>query len=412
VNVRTRPPVAALAIIAVVAFLDSCGGDGRAAANERTDAALPLVRVAPVAVRQVRREIETTAWLESEHQVTVLAKIAGRVAEVLVDEGREVAKGDLLARLDMREAQAALDQVEVQAREAKVAQQLAELEVDTAESRAAQAGIEFEKAQAELRRQEQLGPGVGSPKVLEDARFARDAAEKALRVAEFGARKAKLDAERAANTILELDARLRETKLRLEEHEIRSPIAGIVAQRFVKGGETIGNATQLFVVLDQRNLTSYMQRPQIELPLVRNARDVVFTADAWPERDFHGRIDLVSPVVDRETSSFKMRMRVVGDAAELLRPGMFVRVRILTEEQRDALMVPKAALLNEGDQTIVFALRDGRAHQIVLRPGLEQQEWIEALSGVDDTLTPGDLVIVTGQDDLKDQDRVETVEDR
>jgi RND family efflux transporter MFP subunit len=230
-------------------------------------------------------------------------------------------------------------------------------------------------------------------------------------VAEFGERKAKLDADRAANTILELQARYREAKLQLEEHEIRSPIAGVVARRSVKGGETIGNATQLFVVLDQRNLISYVERPQIELPLVQHAKEVVFTTDAYPGREFRGTIDLVSPVVERETSSFKMRMRVDAHAAQLLRPGLFVRARILTEELRSALMVPKAALLNEGDKTIVFALRDGRAHQIVLRPGLEQQEWIESLSGVDDALAPGDLVIVTGQEDLKDQDRVETVRD-
>lgn len=398
--------------LASLAALTACADPGNAAAATTGTARVrALVRVAPVEMRQVRREVETTAWLESEHEVRVLAKISGRVQEVLVDEGNRVDKDQVLARLDRREAQAALTQVEVQRHAAEVALELAKLEVEAAESRTGQLRIELDRTEADLKRQLSLDPDLVSPKVLDDAQFARDGAEKAWRVSEFNARKAKLDADRAENAIAEATAKLEETRLRLEEHDIRAPIAGVVAQRMIKGGETIGTASELFLVLDESNLISYMQRPQIELPLVRDAKEVLFTTDAYPDQEFRGDIDLISPVVDRATGSFRIRMRVGKAHVDQLRSGMFVRLRILTEDKRDALMVPKASVLPEADKTIVFAVRDGRAHRITVRTGLEQQDWIESLTGVDDGLVPGDVVIVSGQDDLKDQDQVDLAKD-
>src|SRR5688572_28653375 len=70
-----------------------------------------LVRVEKLELRQIRREIETTAFLESEHRVAVMPKVIGRIDEVLVDEGAMVKRGQTLARFDSREAASARRQV-------------------------------------------------------------------------------------------------------------------------------------------------------------------------------------------------------------------------------------------------------------------------------------------------------------
>jgi membrane fusion protein, multidrug efflux system len=80
---------------------------------------------------------------------------------------------------------------------------------------------------------------------------------------------------------------------------------------------------------------------------------------------------------------------------------------VLTEEERDALMVPKAAVLAEGERSIVFVVRDGRATKVVLDPGLEERDFIESRTHADDGLSPQDKVIVSGHEDLKDQAVVE-----
>jgi multidrug efflux pump subunit AcrA (membrane-fusion protein) len=391
----------------LLCLLPACGRQDAAGEQVQQPAALPLVRVEAVGVRQVRREIETTAFLESEHRVEVYSKVAGRVLEVAVDEGAPVKKGQVLALLDAREAEAARRQVEAQLADRRVRLDLAGLEVEAALRRIEQATIEKNRTEAEFQRLSQMDKAYVAPKALDDARSAFATAEKALQIAEFLHRKNVLDVKSSAGAIEEWQSRLAEAELRLHEHEILAPIDGVVASRGIKGGETIGVATELFVVTDLKNLVAYLSRPQRELPSLQQSRDVLFRTDAHPERDFRARIDLVSPVVDPASGSFKLRMRVDPQDASALRPGVFVRARILTESLREALMVPKLAVLAEGERSIVFAVRDGTARKVVLDPGLEERDAIECRNRGDDGLQPGELVIVSGHEDLKDQSRIE-----
>ena len=173
-----------------------------------------------------------------------------------------------------------------------------------------------------------------SKKQLQDSEFAYQKAKEALAVARFDHRKSKLDVQATRQQIAELTARKSEKDLQVKDHEIRSPLKGVVAKRHVRGGETISAATELFDVLDRTNLISYLKRPQSELPLVRNAKTVLFTTDAWPDREFTANIDLISPVIDSATGSFEIRMRIKKKDAKDLLPGMFIRARILTEDER------------------------------------------------------------------------------
>lgn len=415
---RTAALGAALALVAcagVLATLAGCGAGTARAENGKDPAAKddrpPLVRVAAVEKRLVRREIENTAYLESEHEVTVFSKVPGRVEEVLVDEGDRVQPDQVLARLDDREARAALKALEAQLEDRRVRLRLARLEEGNAKRRIEQARIERDRTKAEFERQSSIDPSLVSPKVLEEARFAYQSAEEALAVAKANAEKAALDTLAAASAIEELTARLEEQKVRLAEHEVRAYLAGVVTQRNIKGGETITTATGLFVVTDLEHLIGYVHLPQVQLPLARTAKEVAFTTDAYGDRQFVADVDYVSPVVDRTTGSFRLRFRVRADDVALLRPGMFLRVRVLTETRREALMVPKAALLSEGERYVAFVLRGEKVHKLDFEPGLEEQDWIECRNTGDEALRPGDRVVVSGHDGLKDQERVEVARD-
>ncbi len=407
-----RPFALALALLA---FGPACDRGTAAAsagdANKKADARPPLVRVRPVEVRKVQREIRDTAYLEAERRVTVQTKVAGRVTDVLTDEGQPVTKGQVLARLDAREAQTTLTQVDVQLAEAKLRLELAGLEAEASAGRLQQARIEREMAAAEFRRNSGIDPQVVSPKTLDDSKFLAEKADETVRVADFGKRKADIEVKAAANKIAELESKQAEVRLQLAEHEILSPLDGVLVQRSVTGGETVSSASPLFVVANPQRLIAYISRPQRELPLVRNAKEVRFTTDADPDHEFVADIDMLSPVVDETTGSFKVRMRVREADAKRLVAGMFIRARVLTEELREALMVPKAAVLAEGERSIVFAVREGRAVKVVLDAGLEERDFIECRSRADDGLSPQDKVIVSGHEDLKDQTAVEVSPD-
>ena len=382
---------------------DKPGGDALASK-------LPVVRVRPVEIRKVRRQIDTTGFLESEHQVTVTSKIQGRVTEAKIDEGSMVKKGEVLARLDPRESQAALRQIEVLLEDRKVRRDLQKLEVEASIRRVEQAKNDRSRLQAEWRRYADMDSSLISPKILQDSKFAFDNSDEAMRVAEFNQRKAVLDAKAAENLIQELEAKLDDSKLKLQEHEVVAPLDGVVSKRNVKGGETIAMSTELFVVTDLENIVCSLARPQRELPLVREAKEVAFTADGLPGQEFTADIDLISPVVDQATGSFKLRFRVRKADARLLKPGMFVRARILTEQVRDALMVPKSAVLADGDLSYVFTVKTGSAHKVLFDAGLEERDYLEVRPRGDESLVTTDLVITSGHQDLKDQAAVEVQE--
>lgn len=393
---------------ALLLLLAACGKPGGSTPGSETVVAkAQIVRVAPVTVRKVLRTVETTGFLESEHQVTVLSKIQGRVVSVGVDEGSVVKKGQVLAKLDPREAQASLTQTEVLLEDRKVRRELQKLEVDASKRRVEQAKNDRARLEAEWRRYADMDPTLISPKILQDSKFAFDNSDEAMRVAEFNQRKAVLDEKAAENLIRELEAKLDDARIKLAEHEVVAPFDGVVSKRSIKGGETIGTATELFVVTDLENLVCMLARPQRELPLVRDAKEVSFTADGLPGVELTADVDLVSPVVDQATGSFKLRFRVRKPDARLLKPGMFVRAKILTEQLRDALMVPKAAKLTDGDVSYVFTVKAGTAHKVTFDSGLEERDFVEAKSRGDEGLTANDLVITGGHQDLKDQSPVE-----
>ena len=143
---------------------------------------------------------------------------------------------------------------------------------------------------------------------------------------------------------------------------------------------------------------------------MKHAKLVIFTTDAYPDMEFTGKVDMVSPIVDPATGSFQIRIRVPTEDTRLLVPGMFIRARILTEESRRAMMVPKTAVLAEGDDSIVFVVRDGIATKIVLDQGLEDDTHVECRNHGNGGLHEDDQLIVSGHDGLKDQTKVEVVE--
>lgn len=403
-----RPhPYCLVALALLAACSKPTSADAAGKDKPKADTRPPLVRVRGVELRKVQREIRDTAYLEAERRVTLQTKVAGRIAEVFADDGLVVTKGQVLAKLDDRESKTTLAQVEVQLAEAKLRHDLSLLEAEASSGRLQQARIERDMASAEWKRNSAIDPQVISPKTLDDSKFMFEKSEESLRIADFGKRKADIEVKAAANKVAELTNRLDEVKLQLAEHTIIAPFDGVLVERKVTGGETVNSSTTLFVLVDPSSLFCYISRPQRELPLVRGGKVVLYTTDAHPGREFTGDIDMVRAVVDEATGSFKLRMRVKPEDTKDLLAGMFVRVRILTEDLREAVMVPKGAVLADGERSVVFVVRDGKAIRVTLDPGIEERDWIECKNRGDDALAPQDKVIVSGHEDLKDQTLVE-----
>ncbi|MBA7664131.1 Multidrug resistance protein MdtA [subsurface metagenome] len=137
-----------------------------------------------------------------------------------------------------------------------------------------------------------------------------------------------------------------------------------------------------------------------DIDLVKLTQRVGVKVDTYLDKVFEVKEINISPVMDPLSRKIEVAIKV-SNPDYLMKPGMFPRVRLLV--QRDnALLVPQSALVEKDGQKEVFVVRNGTVHLRKVRAGLETDDLVEVLSGLDE----GDLVVVAGPSDLKDGDKV------
>ena len=423
-----RPLVPLLLAMPIVA----CGGDGRGpqadeGLNQLRKREAARVRTTPIVQREMVRTISTTTTLESENEIEIFPRVSGIVEEVLAEEGDRVAAGEVLAVLDDREAQAALDDAEVALQEANDAEGRLELAVREAFERAQSSKLAWEQSIREVERNEKAA--LLSEVELDKLRLSRDTNERNYEGAKLGHEGAQSDLENQATTIARAQLAVEKEQLDLSYTRITAHFDGVIAQRAVKVGDTAASARAAFTLTDPDNLRAVVYRPQRELPFFQAARhpeasagiadeiEIRIYADALPGEEYHGLIRFLSPTIDPDSGSFRLTIGLeqprAGSNRPRLLPGMLVRLEIVTERHPDALVVPKRAVRREGEKHSVFVVREGRVAQIEVREGFSDNEFMEVHPADEDALRLGELVVVVGNRDLEDgsEVRAETWQD-
>ena len=118
-------------------------------------------------------------------------------------------------------------------------------------------------------------------------------------------------------------------------------------------------------------------------------------------------VKLVSPAIDSASGTFNVKVSVDPNSQIPIYPGMFVSVRIVMDTKENAIIIPKAAIVHEGEKTFIYTVNDLVARKQAFQPGYDSSETIESISGVKD----GDSVIVLGHNSLKDGATVKIVEE-
>jgi membrane fusion protein (multidrug efflux system) len=326
-----------------------CGGGGDGDSNGDDDVALVPVEVAEVARGDISAFFTGTATLEAEEETRVVAKVAGVVRRILVEEGDYVTSGQMLAKLD----------------DEKIAVQVE------------RASANLRNLEEEFRRSEELFKGS----MISAQQF----------------QKAKYDYERqkAEYDLASLD---------LGYTSIRSPISGVVAERLIKVGNMVLANQPTFSVTGMDPLLAVLHVPERQLGKLKVGHSASLEVDAIQGECFPGRIDRISPVVDPATGTVKVTVEV-RDRSRSLKPGMFARVNIVHDVHTDAMLVPKDAIIAEDRKSCVFVVRDSTAYRRTVETGYVNSSHIEVLSGVE----AGDTVVTIGKGGLKDSSRVEMV---
>ncbi len=396
----------------------SDGASSAQAASRAAEDEAKLVGIVRLVPSKVQDRLPCTTHVEVQHAVDILAEVPGQVIAVPIQEGQVVERGTILCELNSKEAGLSLETAK---NEEKIAETLIdEMDLGAEESlkKIEQARLNLADAKKQLDRATKgVAERLTSTSELENAQLTLDKAKHELTLAEFAARRAALELVKARNQRDQKVLARRIEERKLEKYTIRAPFRGIVPELKVRGGEWVTSSKVLFQLYDSERLQVNITRPQRQFGLLKIGQLVEIQVDAYPDQVFQARIHHLSPVVNMETGSFLVRA-LIQDPDKKLRPGMFCRADIITRESHQALMIPKIAILYQGDLPHAFVVREGKAHQIEIQPGIELKDSLEALNKTSDAAVddmnyrPGDIVVIKGKEKLEEGDLVVFREDR
>lgn len=316
--------------------------------DEETVRAIP-VEAREVILGDVSAFYTGTATLEAEAEAHAITNVRGIIRRIYVEEGDEVAAGQVLAQLEEEQLQ-----IEVNRTKATM-----------------------ERLQNEYRRNKDLfDRNLISAETYDNSRF------------EFEAQKANYEM----------------AKLNLERSAIRSPISGVVTERLVKTGNLVNTNEQLFKIANFDPLLAVLHVPEHEMNKMSIGQKILLRADAVPDSVFEGQVARISPTVDAQSGTFRVTI-AVRDPARQLKPGMFSRIRIVYDTKYNTPILPKEAVITEDVNQSVFIIRDSIAYKQPVKTGYVNGKNIEILEGV----TTGDFVVTIGQNSLRDSTLVEII---
>ncbi len=345
-----RPPLA----IVGVAMLVLGSGCRRPVATQDAPGEVP-VEVMQVSAAPLEESTVLTGVLEAIRGVDVVSEVAGRVERLEKDTGQPVKAGEVLASLDARVPQEALNQ----ARAALLA----------AEAR-------YALARQDLARDSTLYAHGDIP----------DAAFEASRMA-YTAALAERNAARAARELAERN--LRETR-------IRAPFSGVVARRFVDLGTYVTPGMPVFRVVDIDSLRLVLHVAQHHVARVTRGASVRIALDGG--ESITGRIRSVSPEADPLTKTFPVEVVLANTPDRRLRGGQVVQATLTLGAVDSGVAVPREAVVRRTGTPYVFVVTDSVAHQ--------RRVWLGPLIGdryvIQDGLSPGEWLVVVGAQNLNE----------
>ncbi|HMA07259.1 MAG TPA: efflux RND transporter periplasmic adaptor subunit [Ramlibacter sp.] len=366
------------------------------AANALRGPAVEMMEVQPAALVRTLRFSARVATLS---RVDVGSTVTGRVVQVLVDEGAQVRRGDLLVRLESDELKAALAQAIASERQAQA--RLAGLRSTGRTSTAAnlaQAESTLRAAQLELTRQQQLvDQGFVSASRVDDARRAVEVAQAQVdgaraqtqAIADSGTdvvqAQAQLELSRAAASV---------ARAKLAQTLVTAPADAKVLSRQVEPGQIVqpGKAlfslalagpTQLVAPVDER----FLDQLQV-------GQSAAVVADAFPGQPFAARVLTIAPAIDAQRGAVEVKLALDRQPPSFLREDMTLSVDVETGRRDRALVVPLSALRNAPAPAsdAVLVADGGHTRERPVRLGLRTLDAVEVLEG----LAAGDRVLLRG----------------
>lgn len=322
------------------------------------------VETATVRTEDIEISIDAVGTLRADRVVEITPARAGFVREIRLREGTQVEEGEVLV---------VLDDVDLRAR------------VDVARASVADAEVQERNASRQYGRvRELLGQGVAAQQQHDDLKAALDRAVAALGVAR---------------------ANLAFAEAELDESVVRAPFGGILGRRQVDLGAFVTEGAPIVTLVDLDPIEIVFAVPERHLTAVGTGRPVTVRVVSHAGRSFAGTVTFVDPQVDPVNRTVMMKA-VLPNTELALRPGQFASVTLELDRHPQAPVVPEEAVVPDGEQAIVYVVRDGVAEARPITTGVRLPGRVEVVTG----LSPGERVVLTGHEKLRTETALPVVD--
>lgn len=357
-NSRTmsRRVGAAVAVV-FAAGVAACGGTEADGAVQ--DGGEPFVRVVNVETAVVRptgfqEQIRLTGTIQANRDVTLSAEESGPITAIVVEKGSRVRAGETILRIDDTLLRSQMDEARAQA--------------------------ELARETWERRKRLWEEDKVGSELAYLEARFAAD----------------------------QTRARLATLEERLARTEIRAPIDGVLDARLVELGTLVAPGTSVARIVQLDPVKVAAGVPERYAADVAQGTSATVTFDVLDRREFEGRVSYVGAAVDPRTRTFPVEV-VVANPGGVIKPEMVANIGLVRRQLDDVFVAPQDAVVRVVDGYRIFVIEGegdaavARAVDVELGPSQSNRVVVE------DGLRAGDRLVVVGQQQLADGDRVRVV---
>jgi len=287
----------------------------------------------PVEVAQVNRKsmadmFEGVGTIEAIEEITVVSEIDASVISLPFEEGKQIRKGQLIARLDDSQLSA---------------------EVARTEALYAQSKSVYNRLKNIVEQ------NAGTLQDLDDALAAMKVAEANVKLA---------------------NARLNKTM-------IVAPFDGTIGARKVSVGSFLRTGDAITDLANLNEIRISFSAPERFLSQLKRGAGVIVSTPVYPGHEVRGKIIAIEPVVDSETRTARV-VAQVQNPAQKFRPGMSANVSVILNERPEALTIPNEAVFAAGNQSFVFVVNaDSTVKQVPISTGLQLSDVLEVTGGLE-----------------------------
>ncbi|SLM31516.1 putative Efflux transporter, RND family, MFP subunit [Desulfamplus magnetovallimortis] len=311
----------------------------------------PLVNtvVMPLEPGIIRDRINLPGSMEPWTTLDLKAEVGGIVEQILVREGQELRKGEIILHIEKDDYRIAIDRAEAA----------------------------YKLAVAEFKRDK----AVHLKGIISEAQL--DITETNMQLA-----KANLD-----------DARLM-----LERTTIKSPMSGVVNRIDAEVGLLLSTGDPVGQILRIDKLKAVVGIPESDMPAVAPLSHVDISVQALDDRKITGEKFFLSSSPDTAALLYRLELTVDNPDRDIM-PGMFVRADVVKKERKNVIIIPFYSVISRNNEQFVFVEKDGVAVKRLVSLGIMEKWMVEAKTG----LNAGEQLIVEGHRDIEDGQKIKVV---